>query len=524
MIQVFFADDDGLVLNKLRGLLDWETLGYQIVGQASDGQSAIDQVGRLQPQLLILDIEMPKKNGVEVVRDLCQQQPQLDVLMLSNHDSFEYVRQAMRHGARDYLLKHQLTKDLLLRKLKELDEHRRIATISEDSRQYFATMAKQKHLYSLVTGEKLELEQLRRMLSQPEFASRCSVLAVMQISNFISFTHFDGDQGRKRLIESVMNLAENIFSTIQRGLIAHVEYGRFALLFNFEGEVSSQKIATQTATYMRLIASNLQKLLGITLIFQISDLISNLAQLQPCFQKVCHQLDTRALGEGVRSGTREEPVLSLLGEKKLMDALLALDYAQTMVLVQALYARNINQSDIARERLTAALLQVGERFATAQQLLLDTDTVNTMQKLFTQQNNPLTVPEVICQYLQLLINQALAASRPEYSVNIRQAAQIVHTHYAQDLPLPVVAQRLGISEAHLSRQFKKETGRSFVDCLTDQRIQAAQQLLREGFELKEVAARSGFRSYNYFLRVFKEKTGHTPTELQQLKKGDTGES
>ena len=73
MIQILLADDDILSLNRLSGLFDWNANGYEIVGQALGGADCLKLVDKFKPDILILDIDMPDKNGVEVTRQLQEQ-------------------------------------------------------------------------------------------------------------------------------------------------------------------------------------------------------------------------------------------------------------------------------------------------------------------------------------------------------------------------------------------------------------------------------------------------------------------
>lgn len=515
MNSVFFADDNILVLNQLRDLVDWEALGYHIVGQATEGASAIEQVRQLKPQLLLTDVEMPQKSGIEVVRELKKELLTLQILMLSNYDDFDYVRQALREGASDYLLKHQLTKELLTQKLYELDELRRKESLSTDSYTYFAAVAKRDYLKCLVSGETMvEPEQHNLMLRQREFSSHCSVMAVMQVLNFIPFTHFGDAGGRDRLIESVINLSENIFSTIRNGLITHVEHGRFVMLFTFDDEISNQKVILKASSYLKLVASNIHKLLNVNAIYQISDIMDSTAQLCRCYQIVSRQLETKPLA--VEPATQKEHethtgVMTLLEEKRLTDALLALNYSQTECVLTELFEQN-GMSAIEEDRLTQSLLQVGERFAAAQQLSVDTALLDKIKAGFATTEGGKGF-SLVKNYLFLLIEQAIDTSCSDYSPKIREAVQCIRRHYSQNISLPDVAEKIGISPAHLSRQFKKESGSSFVDFLTSYRLEVAKKLICDGMELKEVSAQVGFSGYNYFLRVFKKKTGSTPSKL-----------
>jgi DNA-binding NarL/FixJ family response regulator len=104
MIKVVLADDHILVRNGIKALLEDES-GITVLDEASNGVEAIDVVAENNPDVLIVDIRMPEKNGIEVVSELNKSYPDVRTLVLSMHDSEEYVVKAIEAGADGYLLK-----------------------------------------------------------------------------------------------------------------------------------------------------------------------------------------------------------------------------------------------------------------------------------------------------------------------------------------------------------------------------------------------------------------------------------
>jgi len=103
-LRILLADDHKLVRAGIYKLLE-QLPGVQVVAQADDGLQVLEMVGQLQPDLVVLDIEMPRCNGLETARLLAQAHPQVKVLILSMYDNEEYLRHALAAGARGYLLK-----------------------------------------------------------------------------------------------------------------------------------------------------------------------------------------------------------------------------------------------------------------------------------------------------------------------------------------------------------------------------------------------------------------------------------
>jgi two-component system, NarL family, response regulator NreC len=112
MITVFLADDHPIVRQGLRALLEADGK-CQVVGEATDGLTAIELLARLQPQVAILDVQLPDLNGLEVAQRAQTQSPGTRVVMLSMYANEPYVLDALRHGAMGYVLKGTSTSDLL---------------------------------------------------------------------------------------------------------------------------------------------------------------------------------------------------------------------------------------------------------------------------------------------------------------------------------------------------------------------------------------------------------------------------
>jgi CheY-like chemotaxis protein len=121
MIRVLLVDDEFLVCSYLRQLIDWEENGCQIVGQAGNGAQAVEKINELKPDLIFLDVNMPEMDGIELIRYIHTEHPSIKVVMLSSYSDYHYVRETMKFGASDYILKHELNPGELIDLLKQLD-------------------------------------------------------------------------------------------------------------------------------------------------------------------------------------------------------------------------------------------------------------------------------------------------------------------------------------------------------------------------------------------------------------------
>lgn len=136
MYRVILADDEPEICKGLRLKIAWERLGFEIAGEARNGKEALAAIASERPQLLLTDIRMPVMDGLELLQACKRLHPELRIVVLSGHDDFQYVQTALRCGARDYVLKPVVRRDLtgLLETIRgELDAEREAARARDAS-------------------------------------------------------------------------------------------------------------------------------------------------------------------------------------------------------------------------------------------------------------------------------------------------------------------------------------------------------------------------------------------------------
>jgi DNA-binding NarL/FixJ family response regulator len=104
MIKILVCEDQTLVRQGLVSILSMEP-GMQVVGEARDGETAVERVGELRPDVVLMDVRMPVKDGVKATEEICSEYPETRIIILSTYDSEEYVFEGIKAGAMAYVLK-----------------------------------------------------------------------------------------------------------------------------------------------------------------------------------------------------------------------------------------------------------------------------------------------------------------------------------------------------------------------------------------------------------------------------------
>jgi DNA-binding NarL/FixJ family response regulator len=129
-VRILLVDDHPVVRQGLRTLLEGRS-ELEVVDEASDGLEAVEKAGSLKPHVVVLDITMPRMNGIEACRILKRKNPELEVLFVTQHDSPQMMREALAAGARGYVVKSNLARDLVAA-VEAVSQHREFTALARN--------------------------------------------------------------------------------------------------------------------------------------------------------------------------------------------------------------------------------------------------------------------------------------------------------------------------------------------------------------------------------------------------------
>lgn len=210
MIRVVLADDHPIVRQGLRALLEADA-DCLVVGEATDGLTALDLITRLQPDVAILDVQIPDLGGLEIARRTQSKSPDTRVIMLSMHGDEPYVLEAMRHGALAYVLKGSTTTDLVDAVGAVMAGKRFLsASLNERALESYARrsteLGQPADRYDLLTHREREVLQLAAQgMSNGEIGERLAISARTAETHRANFMRKLGLQSQTELVRFAMN-------------------------------------------------------------------------------------------------------------------------------------------------------------------------------------------------------------------------------------------------------------------------------------------------------------------------------
>ena len=527
MLKVVLADDEKKVVLLMQKLIDWQALGYEIVGVANDGLHALELVQEKQPHLLISDIRMPGCDGLELIRKAKELQPGLHFIVISGYRQFEYAQSAIKYGVEDYLLKplkQEEMNDILLRIKDKLGQEAELAFRlkkgSERQQDLFVS--------ALMAGVERQKTFLNEEQAATEFGmqfgkgSYLAVLVKPDISR--AEQYLDGYQIMIRhsleIVRREVALMADEFaaSAIKEGIAVVLYFRDFQTVeckqrfTKIRNEIEKQRDVFWDIRCTICLGARRDSLQ------QIGESMREALWL--CRDRLCRSQPWRD-AESEPPVYHERYQMDPSQKKRLQDAAEYLDVTRIQQEQEASYHSVLQSQQFDGQMLADWFNQVLEAgiFGIQQNGPIIEGFAEEMEERFwrctdTQDVFQLLSSAVLQEMLRLKEEKALRESRP-----IAEAKHYIQQHFHESIRLEDVSNAVGFNATYFSALFKKETGQNFVDYLTALRINKSKALLcREGLSVQDVAEMVGYSDLKYFSRLFKKITGVSPSDYKKMYK------
>lgn len=500
MYRVIAADDENMVRLAMNTMINWEANGFQFCGAAADGVQALALVQEYRPDLVITDIRMPNMDGLELIEKLREEEFQGEILILSNYDDFDLVRTGLRRGAYDYLLKVEISRESLLKKIKEikeiLDKKKRKKTsvpVTGETGRIEKSAAREWEGF-LLRGENID------DIADGKFQLRLYALCLWQ-------RDLRKQGGNEQAVKSLLT---DIIRTNPESFLLKPDIDTYVF-----GDIGEKMFSTD-------IADKFQNQVGLYL---------NLG---------CHMIYTDILRE------KEEVKKSYAD---CMTALAAMFYEEeSLVLKRPLAIAPWNEAvkvwerrdeekliimllggneDMAKECLEGFLQKYKEERVNPTQVknsffhLLN----GIYYMLIFREDNEWDMAPVMKQIKEAIHFSQLRAGTYEFvskcvskKICKKEVAELkyyIDHHLSERLTLSFLKDQVNLSEKYMCTVFKQVTGKSIMEYINEKRMEkAGELLLTTDKRMKEISDAVGIPDQFYLSKLFKKHYGMTPTQYK----------
>ncbi|MGG6311497.1 helix-turn-helix domain-containing protein [Paenibacillus macerans] len=520
MYQVLLVDDEPLVHHHLRTVSDWQAHGFELCGEAYEGESALRMIDRIRPQIVILDVNMQGMNGVELNRTIRERYPFAKTIMLSSYDDYDYVRECLKNGAVDYLLKHRLDGDGLMGVLKKAV--REMERQEERGPETGSLLATRELIAQMLRGKPEAAGDLEAYVRQRGLFTNsvCYAAGALQISSFMLLTESRSDVQTNRLVQQAVDMMQQSLGDQPERTAVYVENGRFAALFAFK-ERSEQAAASEAERLMSQLRHSLELFMNLKCTYAVGHVCSSLPRLEASYRNAERALDVSSLPRP--AGTYAERVsLTIEEQKQLLLSVENLDGEGVRKVIVSAFdgLRKQPIHSQAVQLIVRELLSIGEKAIRKWIPMAGGDEADhglpprdDLGRIGSMDELERWLRSYYEDLLSRLMRQRAAG---HHSRHVSQAILLILEKYPSYITLELAAGAIGLNPSYLSRIFKEETGTTFSEYLNRVRIDASRKLLESGrYSVKQVSVQVGFATYNYFFKVFKEWTGMTPQAYVQ---------
>lgn len=509
-LKVLIVDDEPMIREGLRTIIDWESYGFCVVGDASSGVEALSKHMQLSPDLMVVDIKMPGMNGLQVIEEVTKVDGKCCFVILSGYSDFTYAKQAIGYGVKGYLLKPINKKELALL-VEQIGEQISDRSIAERKVKLAQAVRRAELLKTVLVND-----PDGRMLANHSLELKTLLGGSGKQYQISLFRHYHG--------EAADSAAKLHF---EEALIEHMESRNIGCVFPAGTDIGVLLVDCSAQDefnrdWLRKIQAVFRS--GATFTAASGQIVGSVEALIHSY-RTANDLMKRSfwLAPGKMHGQGAE-------ERKERESAAEPD-------IQALasriyYALEIGNADNIRSILKEATDQISRYDQTehevkssfaklaAHVVKMATDSgrapaidpcLSMIANMHRHRHLSGLLEDVEHRFLQL---SGELGGKGGSELIMKQMTDFIDRNYKEPLRLETLAEMFNYQSGYLGKIFKNHTGQSFHAYLDKVRIDNAIRLLREGCMVREAAERVGYPNADYLHLKFKKHTGMSPSSYK----------
>ena len=542
MKKIVFVDDEQDIRQSISQLIDWQAFGFELVGEASNGQEALSLIEMTHPDVVLTDIRMPIMDGLALGHAIREFDPTIKIILLSGYDNFQYAQSAIRLNIYAYLLKPvsiQELEEVISSISQAIDAERRNAhDITKLTKEYMNSLTelKRSYLISLVSETFIsqDEERLRNIAELYQINLDSEQLRVVNMA-------ISGEQAIVAEGVIIASVKDEVFSEelnwvayttmvrdiVQRYVCAYVFRNHNVLTVLISAD--SAFFENEMDTMLIEIEQSFTRHYGRKVVMGVSQGVTHLHSVQRAYRQAVDALNYCRLAGYSTWMYSSDVVIGEAGSELIdeheADQLLSYVKLGNSEVLKVIWEK-FQQQSVERYRTTEAyssnvLELVMKALRIYRQNVVHVDqtfVVSVMEGVVASRHDILNDLMMKCRdYLIQITNQIRNNRQEQKETLTAQGIKLIHEHYTNpNFSQKSLANMLHISPNYLSGLFTKETGKSFKEHLIAIRMQNAQRLLlTTDKKILEVAQLSGYTDQHYFSYGFKKYFGKSPRQIRE---------
>lgn len=527
-VTLCIIDDIPSVVEGIAGLNDWQRCGIDIAGTALDGEEGLQLIRARRPDIVLTDIRMPNMDGIEMLDRLKREGIAAKVIFFSGYTDFEYAQQAIRLGAFDYVTKphaiRQIVDIVLKAKVEALADRREREALADIRRKVRESLPiLRQEFFNLLLHHPTDAESVRRRWEflQIDLPQRDLSVLVIEIDQL-------AEQGQSMQMEevelvrfSLHNIVEETVAERTRGIVFRETTTRFVAICHTPDGVEAGALA-------EAICQHIGRYTKFTVSVGQGKVAGRIADIPYAYQEASQALAYQFYTGGNTAISYADvagkggmlPRYDKRTEQELGMSLLSGNGVRAVRALEAIFAELSSFRPLPEP---AYIISVYNEVASfIWRILLENVPYEQLNRKELQPSIAVWDAHASLQTLQhrikdmCLLGCGLIENSRQSDTEraVDEAVRFIRSALHAELTLQDCAKHVHLSSNYFANVFKKVTGSTFVQFLTQERMEAAKRMLLEGKQVQEISGEVGYEDRRYFSQLFKKHTGMTPSEFK----------
>ncbi len=514
MYKVLIVDDEPHIRAGLKVVIDWNGLGYDVCGEASNGVEALNKIESLSPDLCIVDINMPQMDGLELVKIISDRKWDIKTIILSGYQDFNYAKKAIDYNVTAYLLK-PIDEDELLSIVSNIKQNFKQQQIINEQQVKYKEISRDKFFEKLILDDQSK--------------------EYIDYMNCTFSTNFPWSEYQLALIE-VISQSDNkqqLHTHVYQATHIEVERMRAGFVFNI-GEyiiiLINQLSFKRVHGMLNFLYEKLKKEKNIQIVIAVGGNTKHIIKLKDLFYKAQKALKYKFFSKG-------DVILLPLENEKIDNKPTKNNYIHIESYMKSIYiAVETFNTDKINEIIKKLSLEMQENSMPENKIkyymlriyvgvageIIKKEKNSILNNLFDEKfYNGFYSCSSISLLENYIINKLAELSRQVMSQDtddmLSRLVRYINLNYQKDIKLEELADIFGYNSAYLGKLFRNLTGDYFNTYVDKVRIEKAKELLNTtNLKVNDIAEKAGYSNYDYFSIKFKKIVGVSPSAYRQI--------
>lgn len=527
---VLIADDEQLICELLKKIIDWDALGLCLIGEQYNGKELYHAIVEEHPDIVITDISMPQMDGIELIGKIRRENIPCHFVIVSGYRQFEYAHNALKYDVEDYILKPVDADELnsalkkLTAKITDLENQTENKPAPGEDKRLLKRFFLNNGIQELVQ-KGLSLQEIRK-----EYGIRFQegLFQIIYVKSDIMEQTQDYVENSSSIQNKISATFQNMFQDICTCILEDQSFDLIKIGINYPAE-NENRIYNKIKEYFEHIQNFADLFIGYQLTIGVGEPYAHPEGFAES-EKEAHA----AIGSRIVLGCDR-----IIYWKNLNQPRSIMEESERKELLRGLEKSfELLETERFKEQIKAMFHFVRKAFSSGAlfELLIEILELflQTEDRLFAGKLNEdyvrkqymyglrsavslLTLQEAVIKPISDAMENLVSIVEQQNKKPVRLAFAYVEENYAKQIHLEDVAVYIGLNPVYFSNIFKKETGENFTDYLTSYRMKIAKELLRNTNDsIHEISGKTGYQDTRYFSKLFKKSVGIKPSEYRRI--------